>query len=321
MVALRRLIRTVVGLAPIVGLASSAPPAISQTAGSLRHVTAGSLRHVTANATIPTGRGEQIAELNAIPIQVFTYKPDGCAISAILLVFHGEGRDAGPYRDHAIPLGQRFCMLVVAPYFDKVRFPVWRYQRGGIAHDGAVLPKADWTVDLVPTLAGWARDREGQPYLPYVLIGHSAGGQFLSRVAAFGQGGALRIVIANPSTWVEPTLNVAAPYGFGGVFEAAQGEVALRRYLAAPITILLGDKDTGSDELSMTEQAQAQGVTRLDRGRKTFQKAKVTAQQHGWVFNWRLAIVPGVDHDATRMFKSTVAFNALEPVAKQARGR
>lgn len=309
---LLHLMRTAAVVAPVVGLAVWAPLAVAQSTDGPQDAT---------NVTIPTGRGRQTAELDGVPIQVFTYKPDGCAISAILLVFHGSSRDAGPYRDHATPLGQRFCMLVVAPYFDKARFPDWRYQHGGIAYDGIVQPKADWTVDFVSALAAWARKREGSPNLPYVLIGHSAGAQFLSRVAAFGQDGALRIVIANPSTWVEPTLDIAAPYGFGGVFNPTQGEAALRRYLAAPVTVLLGEKDTGSYELSMTEQARKQGGTRFDRGQKTFRRAKQVAEQHGWTFNWSMAIVPGVDHSAAQMFKSQVAFDALQSVVDQARGR
>lgn len=309
--ALLHVMRTAALLAPIAGLTAWPPPAVSQTTGGSQGA---------ANATIPTGSGQQTAELNSVPIQVFTYKPSGCAVFAIVLVFHGESRDAGPYRDHATPLAQRFCMLVVAPYLDEARFPVWRYQRGGIAQDSVVQPEASWTVNFVPAIAAWARKQEGRPNLPYVLLGHSAGGQFLSRVAAFGQSGALRIIIANPSTWVEPTLNVEAPYGFGGVYGPAQGEAALRRYLAAPITILLGGKDTGSHELSMTEQAQTQGANRLDRGQKTFRTAKQVASLHGWAFNWRLAVVPGVDHSATQMFRSKVAFDALQSVVDQAPG-
>ena len=201
------------------------------------------------DAPIPSGSGQQTAVLDAVPIQVFTYRPSACTLTGILLVFHGLDRNAGPYRDDAVPLGQRYCMLVVAPLFDTDRFPTWRYQRGGIVH-GPVQPHASWTVNFVPRLAEWARAREADPGLPYALIGHSAGGQFLSRVAAFSSATATRIVIANPSTWVEPSLDVAAPYGFAGVYPPAQGEAALRRYLALPITVLLGGNDTGSANLA-----------------------------------------------------------------------
>ena len=53
-----------------------------------------------------------------------------------------------------------------------------------MTEDG-VAPRDEWTVDMVPELVSWARRREGRLDAPYYLFGHSAGGQFLSRVAAF----------------------------------------------------------------------------------------------------------------------------------------
>ena len=262
---------------------------------------------------IPGGNGHQTATINGVPLQVFTYRPDGCAITGMLLVFHGLGRNVEGYRNDAIPLGQRLCMLVVAPLFDEQRFPTWRYQRGGIVNDGKLQPAQDWTVNFVPALVAWVRRQENRPDLPYDLIGHSAGAQFLSRVAAFVPLSATRIVIANPSTWVLPSLDTPAPYGFGGVFPQPQAEDALHRYLAAPITVLLGEEDTGSQDLADSKEAEAQGGTRLARGQNAFHAAQAAAKQHGWPFNWRLALVPGVGHTARGMLGSKQAFDALAP--------
>jgi pimeloyl-ACP methyl ester carboxylesterase len=262
---------------------------------------------------IPSGYGQETVDVDGVPLQVFTYRPAGCPISGLLLVFHGLDRNAADYRGDAVGLGRSLCRLVAAPLFDEARFPTWRYQQGGIVHGGAVQPEADWTVNLVPRLASRIRLQENRPDLPYALIGHSAGGQFLSRVAAFGQARATEIVIANPSTWVRPSLDVAAPFGFGGVYPSGQGEAALRRYLSAPVTVLLGLDDVGSRNLSVTEAAEAQGSTRLERGQTVFREAEQTARQHGWAFNWRLAIVPGVGHSAARMFNSEQALAALRP--------
>ena len=100
----------------------------------------------------------------------------------------------------------------------------------------------DWTGRLVLGLADWARKQEGRP-LAYSLIAHSAGGQFLSRVAAFVPTEAKRIVLANAGTYVFPSLAVAAPYGLGKVYSGADGEAQLRRYLEQPLTIYLGEDD------------------------------------------------------------------------------
>ena len=268
---------------------------------------------VLGNAPIPAGVAEQTADLQGVSIEVFTYRPAGCALSGALMVFHGLDRNADAYRDYVIPLGQRFCLLVVAPLFDAARFPTWRYQRGGMVHDGSVQPAESWTVNLVPRLASWIRHQEGRAELPYALIGHSAGGQFLSRVVAFGNDEAKEIVIANPSTWVRPSLEIAAPYGFGGVFGPQQGEAALRRYLAAKVTVLLGQEDVGSRNLATSEEAEEQGSTRFERGQTVFREAADAARRHGCAFNWHLAAVPGVGHNARAMFTSEQAFAALRP--------
>jgi hypothetical protein len=265
----------------------------------------------TPAPTIGPGAGQRTVDLDGTPIQVFTYRPSGCVLSGALVVFHGLDRNAADYRDFATPLGKRLCRLVVAPLFDKDRFPTWRYQRGGIARDKSVEPAARWTVALVPRLIAWVRHEEGQPLLPCALIGHSAGAQFLSRVVAFTPDEGMPSVIANPSTWVRPSLDVAAPYGFGGVYPPAEGEAALRRYLAARVTVLLGQDDVRSHNLATNEDAEEQGATRLERGRTVFHEAQLAARRHGWAFNWRLAIVPGVGHDARAMLASDQALDAL----------
>ena len=106
-------------------------------------------------------------------------------------------------------------------------------------------------------------------------------------------------------------MNVPVPYGFGEIWSPAEGEAALRRYLAAPITVLLGQEDTGSHNLVTNEEAEEQGGTRLERGQNVFREAELTARTHGWAFHWTVAVVPGVGHDAAHMFASDQALAAL----------
>jgi pimeloyl-ACP methyl ester carboxylesterase len=252
--------------------------------------------------------GEATATLGDTSLEVFTYRPAGCAPAGLLLVFHGLDRNASTYRDDAESLADRFCLLVAAPLFDREWFPTWRYQRGGIVRDGKVRDSTLWTGWFVVKLADWLRQQEAKPDMPYWVIGHSAGAQFLSRFAAFIPNQARRIVIANPSTWVLPSLADAPPYGFRGVPSA---ETLLQRYLAAPVTVLLGQEDTGSKNLVENDAAEAQGATRFARGESTFHQAEAVARQHGWPFNWRLVEVPGVGHNAKSIFASPQAADAL----------
>jgi alpha-beta hydrolase superfamily lysophospholipase len=249
---------------------------------------------------IDRGAGERAADLMGTAVKVFTYRPEG-APRLIIAVFHGLNRDAGPYRDNARVLADRIGAIVVAPELDADRFSIDLYQRGGVAPHGTFVPPGRRTVDLIAPLMAWARTASGRPNLPHALVGHSAGGQFLSRVAAFAPTDATHFVIANPSTWVLPSTQEAVPYGFGGTPAADE---ALRAYLALPITALLGTDDIGTHNLSSEPEAVAQGVNRLERGRTTFAKARAIAHERDWRFGWKLVEVPGVGHNALEMFGS-----------------
>jgi pimeloyl-ACP methyl ester carboxylesterase len=262
---------------------------------------------------IATGTGQQTVSAGDTRLPVFTYRPAGCADPSLLLVFHGATRDAENYRDYARGLADRHCMLLVAPLFAQHTFPSWRYQRGGIVDkNGAVRDPCDWTGRLVLDLVEWARKQEGRP-LAYSLIAHSAGGQFLSRLAAFVPTEARRIVLANAGTYVLPSLVVDAPYGLGQVYAGADGEAHLQHYLQQPVTIYLGADDTADDERNNSPEARAQGASRHQRGLNVFTAAGTLAQTRGWTFNWRLIELPGVGHDGQKMLAAQQASDALMP--------
>ena len=86
---------------------------------------------------LPAGSGRFELPNGPEPITVFTYKPPTYREGPLLVVCHGVGRNAEDYRNFAITLAERFGAIVVAPMFDKERFPSWRYQRGGlVGEDG-----------------------------------------------------------------------------------------------------------------------------------------------------------------------------------------
>lgn len=266
---------------------------------------------------IGPGNAQQVASIGGVDLPVFTYRPSGCEPRLLLLVFHGVGRDGGPYRNHARPLADRVCAIVVAPQFDQRRFPRDEYQYGGVKSaslaSGASATSAGGrrTVDLIPELVTWARDAAGQTELPYILLGHSAGAQFVDRVAAYAPVAAARVVVANPSTWVLPDTKTAIPFGFGGLGTDEVEERALRAYLAEPLTVLLGQDDVHQRWLAQGKQARAQGDNRYDRGTHAFHAAEEVARRNGWAFGWKLIEVPGVGHDAAAMFDSPQAVEAL----------
>lgn len=271
---------------------------------------------VTATSSasaLDIGAGQLAMPIEDETLEVFTYRPTGCAAPSVLLVFHGTGRTADSYRNSARNIADRACLVIYAPLFDRERFPNWSYHRGGVAQDGELLPEEEWTVEMVEDLIEWARIQEGQPDAPVFLFGHSAGGQFLSRVAAYSTPlDVAQIVIANPSTYVLPSLEEEAPYGFGLLPEDDAVE-QMRAYLAAPVTVFLGLDDTGDEDLTMTEAAQRQGENRLDRGRHVFEEARRVAEANDWPFNWRMVYVDDVGHSSRAMLRADEIFEALAP--------
>lgn len=267
---------------------------------------------------IAAGSAQRSVTVGGEVIELYTYKPPQYSGGPILMVLHGLGTNARGYRDYAIPLADAGGYLVIAPLLDRKRFPTWRYQTGGIVRDRRaagefqIEPETGWTGKVFLRIIDAVRDAEGRPGLGYALIGHSAGGQNLSRFAAFEAHQARRIIIANPSTYLWPSREERFPYGFGGLPAPLSDDAALQRYLAQPITVLLGTADTqrGKD-LNVTAGAESQGANRLERGHNAFNAARQLAREKGWPFGWRLIEIPEVGHSARLMLGNAQALEAL----------
>ncbi|HRE82307.1 MAG TPA: alpha/beta fold hydrolase [Opitutaceae bacterium] len=291
------------------------------------HVTAGWLIAVvlTLGLTalpgqpIPIGPAQQEFQHSGVGLTLFTYKPPTYKDGPLLLVFHGVNRNAEDYRNFAITLGERAKAVVIAPLFDRERFPSERYQRGGLFKAGKLQPPADWTYALVQDLVKEIRRREGRPDQPYILLGHSAGGQFLVRLAAFAPGDATRIVAANPGSHLFPTREAPFGYGFGQLPAELQSDDVIKRYLAAPIVLYLGtaDIDPADRNLDRSPEPMRQGATRYERGQAVFAAAQALAAKNGWSFAWRKVETPGIAHNAAEMFAAGEAMEAVFGVSGQ----
>ncbi len=175
-----------------------------------------------------------------------------------------------------------------------------------------VQPQEKWTYSMVPGIVDHVRKIEKNNSIPYYLIGHSAGGQFLVRMAAFLPGEAKRIVAANPGSDLFPTTAQQFGYGFGGLPEALSNNNVLKSYLAAPLTLYLGTDDIRPEHnFDESAEGMVQGKSRLERGRNCYAFAKALAKKNGWAFNWRKVETPGIDHDAARMFAAKEVEDAL----------
>jgi hypothetical protein len=273
----------------------------------------------TAFAEIPFGRSKQDVDLDGVRLAFISYKPKGFQGGPLILSFHGSDRNPGEARNALIPLSRAVNALVVAPVFDAERFPRWAYQLGGIAErieeDGAVRwierPPEQWTGKIVFDLIARIRSDERCPDMPYVLVGHSAGAQFLSRLAAFTTTGAHRIVLANAGSYLLPDDSQPFPYGFGRTSVSGRRDGHLRRYLASPITIFVGTEDVQRWGLLASPGAESQGLSRYERGVSAYRSARKLAAERGWMTDWRFIDVPEAGHSSAAMYGSAEARDAL----------
>ncbi|HEX5053397.1 MAG TPA: hypothetical protein VFZ65_16590 [Planctomycetota bacterium] len=258
-----------------------------------------------ATADVPVGKAALHVQLGELDLEVFTYRPAMWAGERLLFVMHGVLRNADEYRDDAVSMGDRFDALIVAPKFDAERFPSRAYQRGGVQReDGSAAPPNEWTYARIPELAAAMRARTGRPDAQLYVIGHSAGGQFVMRMSAFQDTGAVRLVAANPGSDLFPSTELKFGYGFGGLPKELANDDRLRAYLAAPLTLYLGTADDHADDyFDKSAEAMQQGAGRHQRGLAAYWSARTLAAQRGWPFAWRLVEAPGIEHDHTKMFE------------------
>jgi len=264
------------------------------------------------NGEFPPGRGELCFPSRKGGVRIFTWRPAALGEGPLLVVFHGVLRNAEEYRDHTEALARRLGGAVAAPLFDAERFPTTRYQQGGLLQMGQPVPEQDWTFSLIPPLLDSLRESLGGKGRRVYLLGHSGGGQFLARMAAFVTPRVDQIVAANPGTYLFLNREHAFPLGFGGLPVEWSDDAVWERYLAQPLTIYLGTGDIVRDEnLDVSPAADRQGLSRYERGRRAWFRGRDLAERRGWRFAWRLVEAADIPHDHERMFNHPQCLVAL----------
>ena len=282
----------------------------------------------------PSGRG-------SLPLRVSrdwtTPQPD---IEHAVILIHGWSRRSLDEGEAAAARGGEAAAhtIIVAPHFlipadvqahhlpaSVLRWGVEDWKSGR----PALAPSPVSAFDAIDVIVARLADRQIFPHLRTIVVaGHSAGGQLVQRYAAVGHAGAragrgieLRYVVANPSSYLyfgsarpnahenvgDPCATVSRwPYGFEGALPpyvqltAAQAEAT---YVAQDIVYLLGsaDVDPQHPELDQSCAAEAQGATRLERGRAYVDALRVREGGH---LAQRVVEVPGVGHSGRAMFAS-----------------
>ena len=164
-----------------------------------------------------------------------------------------------------------------------------------------IQPENQWTFSVISDVIAEI-DKRFTPHGKIVLFGHSAGAQFVHRYMLFASMDKRisQIIIANAGWYTMPDDNIAFPYG---IKNTPLNDGDLTADFTKPVTILLGEDDIHADSnvLRHTNQADAQGSYRFERGIAFFNEAMSKAGKLDVPFNWQLITVPGVGHDDAKM--------------------
>ncbi|MBX2800509.1 MAG: lamin tail domain-containing protein [Myxococcales bacterium] len=237
------------------------------------------------------------------PVNVHYHVPAGAdAYTPIVLVFHGASRNAAEYRDAWIAEADTHDFAVFAPEFTDTLFPTGdAYNLGNIFEDGdnpttaTLNPVDEWTLSLVEPLFDEVVDRTGSCETVFHAFGHSAGAQFLHRLAIFLPDGPYGTLIAANSGWYTvPDPAVTFPYGLG----ASPQELECPTWFDVELVVHIGSDDTdpNSPGLRHTVEADAQGLNRYDRAYYFLQESEAVALAESVSIEWELVEVPGVGH-------------------------
>lgn len=259
-------------------------------------------------------------------------------LDRLVVVVHGALRDSGRYLAHAQAAARVVDAgtLIVAPQFladvdlDGHEVPAgalyWDVEswKGGGPAIGPEPVSSFSALDSLLRQLTESRSLSGDRSLSVVIIGNSAGGQYVNRYAAVGRapdvlakdGIQVRFIVANPSTYLyfDKSRPVDVPgeedvnrwrYGFSQPppYVDRSPEESLRCYVERDVSIVLGaeDRDSAALLLEVSAAAMAQGANRHERGINYDRHVRTLARKTGLAYQHkphRLVELSGVGHDA-----------------------
>ena len=236
-------------------------------------------------------------------INIYYHIPDGSIKNMpVQIIMHGMDRNGDKYRDDWKDLADQYGFIVLAPQFSEDDFSENAYQRGNVLNEsGEFVPQDSMTYPIISEVFHYFIDNSGSQATKYNIYGHSAGAQFVHRYLLFNKTPEVdRAIAANAGWYSIPTDTIDYPYGIGQSADQIGTDVAA--YYQKNLIILLGDADTlRTESLNQSKKADAQGLTRLERGKNFFEFCKADAASRDTPFHWEKKLVEGVGHSDSKM--------------------
>jgi len=239
----------------------------------------------------------------------FYYQPAEAA-QDILVIAHGtRGKNetaqqtAQTFLNRWTHFAETHAVALIVPVFDDARFGNTGGGYGGYRGlFGKHVPADDFVIDLV---TAYQADH-ALPQDPFLLYGHSAGGQFVIRFLVRHPNRVRRAVTSAPGRYSYPSRSAPWPYGAGpltrsitwpdGTTQAIRVEGVLRDYAnaAGKVHVIVGSQDT---------KPQPQRPLHLGKNRVEFARSWVTAmnesaRRFGAAGRARVTVIPGIGHNS-----------------------
>ena len=249
------------------------------------------------------------------PINVFYNIPSGNRTNMpIVMLFHGDERNANEYRDIWINASNQYGFMVFAPEFNSTDFPGGSsYIIGNVYQDGnyptiqTLNNESVWTFSIVEPLFDYIKTNSGSNALTYNMFGHSGGGQFVHRFVLIKPDARYYKAVAANSGWYTVPDGVANfPYG---ILNCPIAAINPNDYFSRKLYITVGELDNnGSDPtLRHNNASDLQGLNRLERANYFFSKSQIYANTIQSTFNWQFNTVANSGHNATLMSNNAVS--------------
>lgn len=250
----------------------------------------------------------QYLQLPGEPIrEYFAFVPRGSEGSPPLVLVHGISRNAAEMILRFGAEAERYKVPLVAPLFRKGNYGMYQQlldRRSRVRGDEALFEI------LSDVEARW-----GVPTQRFHMFGFSGGGQFAHRFAFLHPRRLLSCVPVSAGWYSWPDDQLEWPLGLSG---APVSELDVATLAQLPMHVLVGDRDTRSDEaLRRGEVIDAvQGVSRLERAERfcaALRDSRVSP-------NCTLAVLPGVGHSFDMACQAGVVQHVFELTGKVRRG-
>ncbi len=257
-------------------------------------------RQPLAGVAAPERCHPQYVQLSGAPLrEYFAFVPPGSEAFAPLVLVHGISRNAAEMVMRFSAHTGRPMPPLIAPLFRKETFGMYQQlvdRRTGVRADQALF-------DILDNVQARWRIPTGK----FHVFGFSGGGQFAHRLAFLQHRRLLSCVAVSAGWYTWPSDELKWPLGLA---DAPTAELDSGSLQDLPMHVLVGDRDTRSDEaLRRSAVIDAiQGVSRVERA----ERFCAAMRERRMDSNCTLTVLPGVGHSFDSACKGGVVQRVYE---------